>query len=263
MGVSWLRSGRPDLSVTLNGVLGGLVGITAGCATVDPWAAVAIGVVAGAIIVFGVEGLERLRIDDPVGAVPVHLLNGIWGTLAVRLFSSQQYLSEAFAETDSYGLLLGGGFDLLLLNLLGVIAIGVWTVVTSVLLFGLIKYTIGPRVSPEEEGERPRPRRALRRVLPRVHGRARPLRTALRRPPPSRPRPPANAPRSAAARFSPNPAPPTPATAPRKAAMQKVEAIIRPEKLEIVRTALEDLDHAGMTLSEVRGHGTQRGVTEQ
>ena len=126
MGVSWLRSGRPDLSVTLNGVLGGLVGITAGCATVDSWAAVAIGVVAGAIIVFGVEGLERLRIDDPVGAVPVHLLNGIWGTLAVGLFSSQQYLSEAFAETDSYGLLLGGGFDLLLLNLLGVIAIGVW-----------------------------------------------------------------------------------------------------------------------------------------
>ncbi|MDA1062499.1 MAG: ammonium transporter, partial [Chloroflexi bacterium] len=149
--ISWLRSGRPDLSLTLNGVLGGLVGITAGTATVDPWAAVVIGVVAGVIIVFGVELLDRLRIDDPVGAVPVHLFNGIWGTLAVGLFSSQEYLSEAFAPTASYGLLLGGGFELLLLNLLGVVAVGAWTVVASVLLFGLIKYTIGLRVSPEEE----------------------------------------------------------------------------------------------------------------
>jgi Amt family ammonium transporter len=151
MAVSWLRSGRPDLSLTLNGVLGGLVGITAGTATVDPWAAVLIGAVAGAIIVLGVEALDRLRIDDPVGAVPVHLFNGIWGTLAVGLFSSQEYLGEAFAPTGSYGLLLGGGAELLLINALGVVAIGAWTVVTSVILFGAIKLTIGLRVSAEEE----------------------------------------------------------------------------------------------------------------
>lgn len=149
--ISWMRTGKSDLSLTLNGVLGGLVGITAGCATVDPWAAVVIGAIAGVIIVYGVAMLDALRIDDPVGAVPVHLLNGIWGTLAVGLFSSQEYLSEAFAPTESYGLLLGGGANLLLINALGVIAIGAWTAVTSFVLFGAIKMFVGLRVSEAEE----------------------------------------------------------------------------------------------------------------
>ena len=149
--ISWLRSGRPDLSLTLNGVLGGLVGITAGTATVEPWAAVIIGAIAGVIIVLGVELLDRFRIDDPVGAVPVHLFNGIWGTLAVGLFSSKELLAEAYAPTESYGLLLGGGMELFMINLLGVVAVGVWTVATSVALFGLLKVTIGLRVSQSEE----------------------------------------------------------------------------------------------------------------
>ena len=146
MALSRMRTGRSDLSLTLNGVLGGLVGITAGCAAVDPWAAVVIGVVAGAIIVFGVDMLDRLRIDDPVGAVPVHLFNGVWGTLAVGLFATRANL-----DSDAYGLLVGGGVEQLWSQAVGVAAVGVWTVVTSVVLFAIIKATVGLRVSENEE----------------------------------------------------------------------------------------------------------------
>ncbi|MQC27567.1 MAG: ammonium transporter [Chloroflexi bacterium] len=151
--ISWLRYGKSDLGLTLNGVLGGLVGITAGTATVAPWAAVVIGIVAGTIIVFGVELLDNLRIDDPVGAVPVHLMNGIWGTLAVGLFSEKAYLTDAFgiADPTSYGLLLGGGPNMLFTQLIGVAAVAAWTIGTSLILFAIIRVTIGLRVSAEEE----------------------------------------------------------------------------------------------------------------
>ena len=149
--ISRLRTGHSDLSLTLNGVLGGLVGITAGCATVEPWGAVIIGIVAGAIIVAGVELLYKFEIDDPVGAVPVHLFNGIWGTLAVGLFSTQANLAPNYAESANYGLLVGGGIELFLYQVIGVVSVGVWTVVTSVILFGIIKYTIGLRVEASEE----------------------------------------------------------------------------------------------------------------
>ena len=151
MALSRMRTGRSDLSLTLNGVLGGLVGITAGCATVEPWAAVVIGVVAGAIIVFGVDMLDRLRIDDPVGAVPVHLFNGVWGTLAVGLFTTQANLAPNYADSANYGLLVGGGAAQLLYQVAGVAAVGAWTVVTSVVLFAIIKATVGLRVSENEE----------------------------------------------------------------------------------------------------------------
>ena len=151
MVISRLRTGKSDFSLTLNGVLGGLVGITAGTATVEPWGAVLIGIVAGAIIVFGVELLDKLRIDDPVGAVPVHLFNGIWGTLAVGLFSTQANLGPNYVDSGNYGLLVGGGIEQLLFQVIGVIAVGVWTVVTSVILFTIIKYTVGLRVSASEE----------------------------------------------------------------------------------------------------------------
>lgn len=151
MFISWARTGKSDLSLTLNGVLGGLVGITAGTATVEPWAAVVIGVVAGAIIVYGVSLLESLRIDDPVGAVPVHLFNGIWGTLAVGLFTAQDFLGPNYAASDNYGLLLGGGFTQFGYQVIGVVAIALWTVVTSAILFGVIRATIGLRVSEAEE----------------------------------------------------------------------------------------------------------------
>ncbi|MEF3274095.1 MAG: ammonium transporter [Chloroflexus sp.] len=142
---AWLRYGKPDLGQTLNGVLGGLVAITAGCAYVDPVSAIIIGFIAGPVVVFSAELLERLKIDDPVGAVPVHLANGIWGTLAVGLFASIP------GNTGTTGLFYGGGLTLLISQLVGVVAIGLWTVVTAALMFLAIKATIGLRVSKEEE----------------------------------------------------------------------------------------------------------------
>ena len=151
MAFSWLRTSKSDLSLTLNGILGGLVAITAGTATVEPWAAVVIGLIAGLVIVLGVDLLDRLRIDDPVGVVPVHLFNGIWGTVAVGLFTSQALLGDAYGVTEHYGLLLGGGASLLLANLIGIVAVGVWVVATSAVMFALIRVTIGLRVSASEE----------------------------------------------------------------------------------------------------------------
>lgn len=151
MFVTWMRTGKSDLSLTLNGILGGLVGITAGTATVEPLGALIIGIVAGFIIVYGVLLLDRLRIDDPVGAVPVHLFNGIWGTLAVGLFTTQSFLGPNYATSEAYGLLYGGGVEQLGYQIIGILAIGAWTVVTSVILFGIINYAIGLRVDEAEE----------------------------------------------------------------------------------------------------------------
>ncbi len=149
--LSWLQHGKSDLSLTLNGILGGLVAITAGCATLEPWAAVVAGVVAGVIIVYGVMLLDALKIDDPVGAVPVHLMNGIWGTLAVGLLSSEALMDNAYGVSSTYGILLGGGSDLFITQVVGIVAVGAWAVMLSGAVFLGIKYTIGLRVSEAEE----------------------------------------------------------------------------------------------------------------
>lgn len=149
--LSWIQHGKSDLSLTLNGILGGLVAITAGTATLEPWAAIVAGIVAGLIIVYGVALLDTLKIDDPVGAVPVHLMNGIWGTLAVGLLSSEALMDNAYGVTSTWGLLLGGGTDLFVTQLVGIAATAVWVVLASGLLFGVIKATIGLRVSEAEE----------------------------------------------------------------------------------------------------------------
>lgn len=149
--LSWIRGGKSDLSLALNGILGGLVAITAGCATLAPWAAIVAGVVGGFIIVYGVALLDALKIDDPVGAVPVHLMNGIWGTLAVGLLSSEALMADAYGVTSTWGILLGGGSDLLMVQLVGILSAAVWTVGASAVLFGVVKATIGLRVSESVE----------------------------------------------------------------------------------------------------------------
>jgi len=149
--VSWLQHGKSDLSLTLNGILGGLVGITAGTATIEPFWAIVTGAVAGVIIVYGVMLLDMLKIDDPVGAVPVHLMNGIWGTLAVGLFSSEALVGSVYGVDSTWGILFGGGSDLLLTQLTGIVSVAAWTVVASSLVFLGIKYTVGLRVSEAEE----------------------------------------------------------------------------------------------------------------
>ena len=120
--------------------------ITAPCGFVDPYAAVIIGSVGGAIVVFSVAMFDRLRIDDPVGAISVHGVVGIWGTLSVGLFATEQLVGGG-----TYGLFTGGGIQQLGVQILGILAVFAWVAVTSGLLFLLIKNTIGLRVSEAEE----------------------------------------------------------------------------------------------------------------
>jgi Amt family ammonium transporter len=145
MFTTWFRSGKPDLGMSLNGVLAGLVAITAPCAYVTPGAAAIIGLLAGPLVVFGADLLDALKIDDPVGAVPVHLMCGIWGTLALGLFASIE------GNTGTVGLFYGGGATLLMAQLVGVLSVGGWTVACAVVMFLAIKAVVGLRVSPEEE----------------------------------------------------------------------------------------------------------------
>jgi len=143
---------RYDPGLLINGILAGLVGITAPCATVDPWAAVIIGAVASFLMYLAVLALDAIRIDDPVGAFPVHGIAGLWGVIAVGLFSSESGLEQAgYSDPSKYGLLLGGGFEQLAAQLVGAASIIAWVVVTAFILFSAIKVTIGLRVPPEEE----------------------------------------------------------------------------------------------------------------
>ena len=137
---TWVRYGKPDVSLTFNGALAGLVAITAGCDLADPYGAALIGILAGVLCVFSVEFFDKIaRIDDPVGAVSVHCVNGAWGTLAVGLFA-----------TDG-GLFYGGGFTFLGIQALGVVSVAAWVLVSMFLIFSLIKMAVGLRVSEKEE----------------------------------------------------------------------------------------------------------------
>ena len=140
---SWLRFGKPALSLALNGALAGLVAITAGCDIVSPAGAIAIGLLAGVLLVFSVTIFDHvLKIDDPVGAVSVHGINGAFGTLMVGVFATEG------------GLLYGGGFSLLWSQIIGVVAVAAWSMAAGFVLFRILKVTIGLRVSRrvEEEG---------------------------------------------------------------------------------------------------------------
>lgn len=159
---TWLKYGKPDVSMCLNASLGGLVAITAPCDVTDCFGAIIIGTVAGLLVIFGVWLLDyKLHIDDPVGAVAVHCLNGIWGTIAVGLFASDTApaFSRGFGDGVSFGanqiagtgLFYGGGFKLLGIQLLGLLSVAAWTLVTITLTFIIIKALVGLRVSEEEE----------------------------------------------------------------------------------------------------------------
>lgn len=145
MAVSWMLSGKPDLSMIINGCLAGLVAVTAPCAVVTPVGALIVGVVAGALVVFSVFFFDKLHIDDPVGALSVHLVNGIWGTVAVGLLAAPGYVDNVT------GLFYGGGFKQLTAQLIGIGAVGGFVTVMALILWGIIKATYGIRVSREEE----------------------------------------------------------------------------------------------------------------
>ena len=147
---TWIRYGKPDVSMCLNASLAGLVAITAPCDVTDAFGAIIIGAVAGLLVCFGVWFLDyKLHIDDPVGAVAVHMMNGIWGTIATGLFAT----TSAPGNDTLTGLFYGGGFQLLGIQLLGVLAVGAWTCVTMVVVFRVIKAVLGLRVTEEEEIE--------------------------------------------------------------------------------------------------------------
>ena len=152
---TWIKYKKPDVSMCLNASLAGLVAITAPCDVTDAAGAIAIGVVSGLLVVFGVWFLDYvLRIDDPVGAVAVHCLNGIWGTIAVGLFATPSAPGYSIADANGVqmaGLFYGGGFKLLGIQLLGFVSVAGWTAVTITIAFFIIKAIIGLRVSREEE----------------------------------------------------------------------------------------------------------------
>lgn len=144
---AWLLLGKPDLSMILNGCLAGLVAITAPCAFVSVGSSVYIGLAAGIIVVFAVLFFDKVRLDDPVGALSVHLVCGVFGTICVGLFAQDSIMPN----TTGDGLLFGGGTKLLLAQMLGVGAAGAYTFTVSLIFWGLIKAVMGLRVSPEEE----------------------------------------------------------------------------------------------------------------
>lgn len=152
---TWIKYGKPDVSMCLNASLAGLVAITAPCDVTDAFGAIVIGAVAGLLVVFAVWFLDyKLRVDDPVGAVAVHMMNGIWGTLSVGLFATDSAPGYSIADasgTELVGLFYGGGFKLLGLQLIGFVSVAAWTAVTITIVFQVIKVTVGLRASQEEE----------------------------------------------------------------------------------------------------------------
>ena len=152
---TWLKYGKPDVSMCLNASLAGLVAITAPCDVTDAFGAIIIGAVAGVLVVFGVWLLDhKLHIDDPVGAVAVHMMNGIWGTLSVGLFATDAAPGYSIADASGHklvGLFYGGGFKLMGLQLLGFVSVAAWTAITITITFLLIRKLLGLRVSRDEE----------------------------------------------------------------------------------------------------------------
>ncbi len=146
---AWLLLKKPDLTMILNGALAGLVAITAPCAFVSVGSSLIIGLGAGVLVVLSVLFFDRIKVDDPVGAISVHLAGGVYGTLMLGLLAQDQFMPG----TTGNGLLYGGGWTLFNAQLIGVVGVGVFTLAISLLFWGLIKATVGLRVSPEEELE--------------------------------------------------------------------------------------------------------------
>ena len=246
---TWIKNGKPDVSMCLNGSLAGLVGVTAGCDAVDALGSAIIGIVSGILVVVVVETLDlKLHIDDPVGAVGVHLANGVWGTLAVGL------LANPAAPAGLEGLLYTGSFRLLGIQTLGIIAILAWTAVTMILTFLIIRKTVGLRVSKEEEIK------GLDRTehgLPSAYADFVPAVESL------------NYGYESALNVS-GDVPPAEAVPVKKMPtfddgtpkFTKVEIICKESRFEALKTAMMDIGITGMTVSHVLGCGIQKGKPE-
>lgn len=235
MAITWIRYRKPDVSMTLNGTLAGLVAITAGCDTVSPVSAAIIGALAGFVVVFGIEFIDqKLKIDDPVGAVGVHGLNGLLGTVCVGLFSDG-------SGTNGLGLFTGGGASLLGVQLLGAVSIIAWVAVTMTIAFAVIKKTIGLRVSREEE---------LAGLDIMEHGLESSYAGFLTQDD------------SIGAQSVPAAAETSAKAGGESHPLTKISIVTRRNKLEELTKALHEIGVTGMTISEVLGCGMQKGDVE-
>lgn len=249
--ITWIRYKKPDVSMTLNGALAGLVAITAGCDTVDPWASAVIGMISGFAVVFGIEFVDKIcKIDDPVGAVGVHGICGALGTLCVGLFSN------GFGTGDKKGLFLGGGFELLGIQAAGVFTVMAYVAVVMGVVFFIIKHTVGLRVSKEEEtvgldimehglvssyadfmptvvssASLDDPSMSVTGVVPVMD--AVPVQAAV-----------------------------TGVAPASDVKLTKIDIILKQSKLEALKTAMDAIGITGMTVTQVLGCGVQKGKAE-
>ena len=261
---TWIRHGKPDVSMCLNASLAGLVAITAPCADTDCLGAAIIGLVSGFLVCFGVWLLDyKLHIDDPVGAVAVHFFNGIWGTIAVGLFSNGNGQNGGVAAANgtgehAVGLFYGGGFAQLGVQLLGMVCVLAWTAVTITLTFLIIKKTIGLRVSRHEEivgldaTEHGLPS-SYADFVPAMHvelstsGKEKEVETVKV----------GSAPVEASVPVAYKSAKPSDGTK-----MSKVVILAKQEKFEVLKNAMSSIGVTGMTVTNVLGCGMQKGSTE-
>ena len=257
---TWIKYGKPDVSMCLNASLAGLVAITAGCDVTDALGAAIIGIIGGLLVCFGVWFLDnKLRIDDPVGAVAVHMLNGIWGTLAVGLFATDTSPAMKTAGIQN-GLFYGGGFEQLKLQFIGFVSVAGWAVVTMVVTFLVIKKVFGLRVSREEEiiGLD-----STEHGLPTAYGGFQ-----------LAPEPfiddagvvivPGDTPMAEAVEVTQVPSfePVSEETPSGAVKISKIEIVCRESKLERLKNAMVDIGITGMTVSHVLGCGVQKGKLE-
>lgn len=242
---TWIKNGKPDVSMSLNGSLAGLVAVTAGCDVVDAVGSCIIGIVSGILVVLAIEFIDmKLKVDDPVGAVAVHCVNGIWGTLAVGLFAT-----TSVPGNDTFnGLFYGGGFSLLGKQALGVLTVGAWTVVTMTLVFFILKKTNGLRVSREEEIKG---LDATEHNLPSAYADFMPF-TALASGSTAE-----NAP--SAPKVSVEKAVPVESYTADSSKLTNVVMVFNPSKFEEMKAAMNEIGVMGMTVTNVMGCGVQKG----
>lgn len=248
---TWIKNGKPDVSMSLNASLAGLVGVTAGCNDVDALGAAIIGIVSGFLVVIAVEVIDiKIKVDDPVGAVAVHCVNGAWGTLAVGLFATGRGAAEA-------GLFYGGGFKQLGIQFIGFASIAAWTIVTTVILFQIIKHTMGIRASKEEE---------MRGLDITEHGLISSYADFMPNVPSildgytsTEDKKDGKVPVSEAVPIQLVPGKEKIAS---DVKLTKVDIILKQSKFEELKTALTDIGITGMTVTQVLGCGTQKGRTQ-
>ncbi len=240
---TWLKYGKPDVSMCLNASLAGLVGITAGCDVMDAFGSLIVGTVSGLLVCFGVWFLDHvLHVDDPVGAVAVHFFNGLWGIIAVGLLATP----DAPSSTCT-GLFYGGGFHLLGSQLLGLLAIAAWTAILITITFLIIKHTIGLRASAEEEviGLD-----ATEHNLPSAYADFMPSAATISMDTETA---------SVAGVDLPEPQLIVKPVNGAAAKMSKIVVICKQEKLAVLQAALNKIGVNGMTVTQVQGYGAQKG----